>query len=201
MKPRIKTNRWGNIVITTTNKWRHMLCRSLLLGLVTLVYGFGCAAEPPVDESDGAGDGDKLTGQCKLNCDNAVIGANDPSYKIAPVISELKIACSQETDTPRIKAYWTVTETIKATTEGGDDTLKPVPFVSVDLIGFIGGGGQSVETANAERCSDACGVVTYDLTLTCPAANQETVQSLMIHSGALFSDPPLTVTVAGPTTS
>jgi hypothetical protein len=151
---------------------KQYLVKTVMLTLVSLASG-GCGTKP--DEG----------GQCSLQCGNAIIGANDPDFKIETWASNTKISCSVKaaeqtlSDSPvtlKFLAY-------RGLSSGAHQPVPGMAFSPVSSSPVF-----KTKTVPDDFCSDSCGVMTVDFTPTCPQVGSVFDVSVYVNSGALRSD-------------
>lgn len=147
------------------------LIRVTVLTLLSFVVG-SCGTKP--DQG----------GQCSLQCGNAIIGANDPGFKIETWASNTKISCAEkaagqtlsDSITLKFLAYRTLS----------NNARQPIPSMAFSPVSSSP--VLKVKTLSDDFCSDSCGVMTVDFTPTCPGIGKVFDVSVYVNSGALPSD-------------
>ena len=127
-------------------------------------------------------------GKCALQCGDAIIGANDPSFKIETWAQNTKISCSRELAGQKLQKYPTSLKFLAYRDLGpaGGGAKQPVP--SMAFSANSSGSMLEAVTPKGDWCSDACGVMTVDFVPTCPQSGSVFDVSVFVNSGALKSD-------------
>ena len=150
---------------------------------------------------------DENPGMCSLDCSGANILGGDPTkYQILPLGEgdpATEWACNAAGELA-VTYQYKVVETTSGDigydpNQPGQGQVSnygggPIPLSGV-LVGVQTSGGlnESLATDVTQLCSDSCGVVTFQLNLTCPAAGASE-GAFSVVSGAI-STPPTVVTV------
>lgn len=153
-----------------------------------------CSAGGPGSATPG-----NQTGQCSLNCSNAIIAGSDAAFSIVPIFETVDYICGESDVYAPIQVQWRVRQKFKV---GENEEFRPVPFVSfnVSSAGLREVEGDQVvnkiTTSEDLRCSDSCGVMTVDLNPTCPAVGKSRKIALTAHSGSLFPENTVSITLS-----
>jgi hypothetical protein len=149
-------------------------------------------------------------GLCKLNCDSAIIGGNDPGITFKLMTQPAAISCpANAAGSPLgdpIFVQFVMAEKYDDGSEAGG--LRPVPNISIEPIVnglrsdrpednpnvvingtiFTPARYKGIITPKDNWCTDTCGVATLEIAAACPPVGATSELGVQVHSGANYSE-------------